>query len=171
MLVEVPVQIRAAALGHRNVPFFYIRSRHWSAVGGIFIPGGNTVLQSCQYCGRMHPVGFTCTRKPQKRRKNTEAQRFRDSYQWRKTRKNVNDRDGHMCRICLLAGEIVIEGLSTHHIIPLEETMDYADVEEWCITLCEPHHEEAERGDFDREMLHRLAMEPLALENGQQAGI
>lgn len=120
------------------------------------------MLQSCKWCGRMHPLGFTCQKKPKKRRKNTEAQRFRDSYRWRLTRKHVNERDGHMCRLCLLAGEIVVDGLSTHHIIPLEETMEYAEDADWCITLCDTHHEEAERGDHDREMLHRLAMAPLS---------
>lgn len=59
-----------------------------------------------------------------------------------------------------------MDGLSTHHIIPLEETMDYADEEEWCITLCDIHHEEAESGVYDREMLHQLALSPLRLPNG-----
>lgn len=124
------------------------------------------MLQSCKWCGRMHPLGFVCPMKPQKRRKNTEAQRFRNTYEWRQTRKRVNRRDGHLCRLCLLAGEIVYEGLSTHHIIPLEETMDYAADDDWCITLCDTHHKEAEDGQHDREMLHQLAMAPLSIPEG-----
>ena len=68
-----------------------------------------------------------------------------------------------MCRLCLLAGEIEYEDLSTHHIIPLEETMDHAADDDWCITLCERHHREAENGEHDRALLHQLAMEPLKL--------
>lgn len=128
--------------------------------------GGDVVLQSCKWCGRMHPLGFVCPMKPQKHRKNTEAQRFRNTYEWRQTRERVNSRDGHLCRMCLLAGEIVYEGLSTHHIIPLEETMDYAADDDWCITLCDTHHKEAEDGQHDREMLHQLAMAPLSIPKG-----
>lgn len=63
-----------------------------------------------------------------------------------------------------------MDDLSTHHIIPLEETMDYADAEEWCITLCGTHHEEAERGDHDREALHQLALTPLCLPDSVAGG-
>lgn len=121
------------------------------------------MLQSCKWCGRMHPVGFACPRKPQKLRKNTRAQRFRNTAAWRRTRENVNERDGHLCRLCLLKGELQYEDLSAHHIIPLEETMDYADDEDWCITLCDTHHRKAEAGTPDRETLHKLAMEPLRM--------
>ena len=121
------------------------------------------MLQSCKYCGRMHPLGYVCSLKPQKHRKNTRAQRFRNTWEWRQTRARVNKRDGHMCRLCLLAGEIEYEDLSTHHIIPLEESMDYAADDNWCITLCERHHREAENGEHDRALLHQLAMEPLKL--------
>lgn len=121
------------------------------------------MLQSCKWCGRMHPLGFVCPMKPQKHRKNTQAQKYRDTYEWRQTRKRVNSRDGNLCRLCLLAGEIVIDGLSTHHIIPLEETMEYAADDDWCITLCDKHHQEAEDGKYDRQMLHQLALAPLRL--------
>ena len=121
------------------------------------------MLQSCKWCGRMHPIGFVCPSRPQKRRKNTRAQRFRNTSEWRQTRARVNARDGHLCRLCLLAGEIQYEDLSTHHIIPLEESMEHAADDDWCITLCGTHHEEAERGEHDRDMLHQLAMTPLKL--------
>lgn len=129
----------------------------------LFFVGVMEMLQSCKYCGRTHPLGYACPLKPQKRRKNTAAQRFRNTSEWRQTRARVNRRDGHLCRLCLLAGRINYEKLSTHHIIPLEETMDYAANDDWCITLCDTHHEEAENGEHDREMLHGLAMEPLRL--------
>lgn len=119
--------------------------------------------QSCKWCGRMHPLGFECPMKPQKRRKNTRAQRFRNTSEWRQTRARVNQRDGHLCRLCLLAGKIEYENLSTHHIIPLEESMDYAADDDWCITLCEMHHKDAEAGKYDRDELHHIAMEPLRM--------
>lgn len=49
-------------------------------------------------------------------------------------------------------------GLSTHHIIPLEESMEHAANLDWCITLCDSHHKEADAGQHDRQMLHELAV-------------
>ena len=114
--------------------------------------------QSCKWCGRMHPIGFACPMKPQKHRKNTKAQRFRNTAEWRHTRTAVNKRDLYLCRLCLRDGRLNTFELSTHHIIPLEEDMQYATVEDWCITLCEAHHRAAEAGEYDKDELHQLAM-------------
>lgn len=116
------------------------------------------MLQSCKWCGRMHPFGFICPQKPQPHRKNTRAQRFRNTVEWKRTRVNVNKRDLHLCRLCLRDGILEPNGLSTHHIIPLEATMEYASDEDWCITLCDHHHKAADRGEYSREELHTLAM-------------
>lgn len=126
----------------------------------LFCMGGVLVLQSCKYCGRMHPLDYDCPKKPPKRRRNTKAQRFRNTMAWKETRARVNERDLHLCRLCLLDGKLQYEGLSTHHIIPLELTMDYATNDDWCITLCDSHHKAADAGKYNRPELHKLAMEP-----------
>ena len=118
------------------------------------------MYQSCKWCGRLHPMGYVCPMKPQKHRKNTKAQRFRNTGVWKRTRASVNARDLFLCRLCLRERKLEPYGLSTHHIIPLEESMDYATDEEWCITLCDSHHKAADAGAYDREDLHLLAMEP-----------
>lgn len=114
--------------------------------------------QSCKYCGRIHPIDFICPMKPQKHRKNTKAQRFRNTGEWKRCRANVNRRDIFLCRLCLRERKLEPHGLSTHHIIPLEESMDYATDEDWCITLCDRHHKAADAGEYDREELHQLAL-------------
>lgn len=121
------------------------------------------MYQSCKWCDRLHPVGYACPKKPQRRRKNTEAQLFRNTYEWRRTRKRVNERDGFLCRICLMRGVLNREDLSTHHIVPLEESLEYATDEDWCITLCDGDHKSADRGEISRDLLHRLALEPLRM--------
>lgn len=116
------------------------------------------MMQSCKWCGKMHPLGFACPSKPQAHRKNTRAQMFRNTGEWKRTRTSVNQRDLHLCRLCLRDGVLEWEGLSTHHIIPLEESMDFATDEDWCITLCDPHHKAADAGEYNREDLHQLAI-------------
>ena len=114
--------------------------------------------QSCKWCGRIHPLGYICPMKPQPHKKNTRAQKFRNTYEWRKCREDVNSRDLHLCRLCLQEGKINRDNLETHHIIPLESSMDFATDPDWLITLCEEHHKAADRGEYDREDLHQLAM-------------
>lgn len=118
------------------------------------------MLQSCKWCGRLHPMDFQCPAKPQKHRKNTRAQRFRNTSAWKNTRRDVNKRDLFLCRMCLLERKLEPNGLSTHHIIPLEESMDYSTDEDWCITLCDSHHKAADAGEYGRDELHRLAISP-----------
>lgn len=69
-----------------------------------------------------------------------------------------------MCQCCfrMAAGtvrRINPEGLSVHHIIPLEE--DYGKGLEGrnLITLCAYHHEQAEKGAISREELFGIAQE------------
>lgn len=121
-------------------------------------------MRSCKWCGRMHPVGYECPKKPKPnsnyKRRLTEARSFRNTAAWRRIRAEVNERDAHLCRVCLAAGIRCDEGLSTHHIIPLVETLDYASDPDWIITLCQEHHEAADAGAFNRSELHWLAMTP-----------
>ena len=101
--------------------------------------------------------------KPQKHRKNTKAQLFRNTAAWKRTRAEVNRRDIFLCRLCLRERILQPYGLSTHHIIPLEETMDYATDVDWCITLCDAHHKAADDGLYSRDELHDLAIVSPAL--------
>lgn len=79
-------------------------------------------------------------------------------------------------------GRITTRNLQAHHIIPLEESTATAYDMEWIITLCsggmDSCHERAERGDVSRELLHRLAGEPVeaslpprAVASGRPAGV
>lgn len=125
------------------------------------------MMRSCKWCGRLHHVGYECPAKPKPRsnykRRLTEARAFRNTSEWRRVRAEVNERDAHLCRLCLAAGIRCDQGLSTHHIIPLVETLDYASDPDWIITLCQMHHEAADAGDYNRTELHWLAMSPAKL--------
>lgn len=119
---------------------------------------------SCKWCGRMHPRGYVCPRKPARTRRGTAQTAVRNTYRWQKTRAEVYRRDHQLCRLCLAEGRIKTRNLQAHHIIPLEESTATAYDTEWIITLCsggmDSCHERAERGEVSRELLHRLAGEP-----------
>ena len=99
---------------------------------------------------------------------------MRNTYKWQKTRDEVYQRDHQLCRLCLDEGRLTTRNLQAHHIIPLEESTATAYDTEWIITLCsgaeDSCHKRAERGDVSRELLHRLAMDPVETSLPPRAG-
>ena len=92
-----------------------------------------------------------------------EAERFRNTYAWRKKRGEVKERDGHLCRYCLAHGALTYDALEVHHIERLEIRPDLGLEDAYLITLCERDHERAERGEITKEELLALASTPPAL--------
>ena len=123
------------------------------------------MLKSCQYCGRIHPVGYLCPARP-KRKKTAvrEADVFRSGYSWQKKRDKIKKRDHYFCRICLSQGEMTYSDLEVHHIQSLEERPELALEDDNLITLCGYHHERAEHDGIPKGELERLARTPLPLD-------
>lgn len=126
------------------------------------------MLKSCSYCGRIHPRGYECPKKPPRRAKlkGRTADRLRSSYAWQRKREHVKERDHYLCRYCLAHGAFVYKDLEVHHIIPIEERPELALVDSNAITLCETDHERAERGEIGRKELLELAKSPPILPEG-----
>lgn len=117
------------------------------------------MLKSCATCGRIHDASKRCQRKGSPRK--SEADELRNLYLWQQKRKAIRRRDLDMCRACFDLGEVNSSKLSVHHIVPIEEDPTRAFDDDNLITLCGPHHEDAERGDISRSKLFALASEPL----------
>lgn len=109
------------------------------------------MLKSCSVCGRVHDSSRRCRRKQPKR--SSQADAFRNTYEWQKLRAAAKERDHHMCVSCRASGLIVTEGLSVHHIVPLEEDISQASVMANLATLCPSCHELAEAGRISRASL------------------
>lgn len=111
------------------------------------------MLRSCSTCGRIHDSGIKCRRYPPRM---SDADRFRNTKEWQDARNAARERDVNLCVVCRSLGEITTDGLSVHHIVPLEEEFALRVDMDNLITLCGMHHEEAERGDISRSELRRL---------------
>ena len=102
--------------------------------------------------------------RPKGRQHRDEAiDRFRKTAQWVHKRAEILERDGHRCRVCdaeMAPGRYNPGRLSVHHIEPLAERWDLR-LEDWnLLTVCDRHHDAAERGEYEREMLHGLTGVP-----------
>lgn len=114
-------------------------------------------MKSCAYCGRIHASTVDCGKKPKREKESTETTKLRTCRRWDKARKEANERDHHLCRICLKQKILTTNQLETHHIIPLSAATEKAYDIDNLITLCVKHHKAADRGEINKEMLTRLA--------------
>lgn len=124
------------------------------------------MLKSCKYCGRIHPVGYVCPKKPKRERSayydDSEAAAFRRKQSWKDMSMTIRERDNHLCQICirnryLTSHPLTHVHISVHHITPLTEDMDGALDTANLISLCDLHHELAEEGIIPREELRAIA--------------
>lgn len=124
------------------------------------------MLKSCKYCGKMHDINEECPMKPRRKRwkkkdSSDKLYRFRNSAAWQRKREQIKVRDKHCCQLCLTEPapgqrRYNTQGLSVHHIVPLQESWGQRLDDDNLITLCSYHHEMAECGDVDREKLQSL---------------
>ena len=105
------------------------------------------VLKVCNRCGELHEGrGAVCERcyrpKPRApyttRERNSRARKLYGTAAWKRTRQQVLDRDGHLCRNCGRTAP-----LSVHHIIPAERADDPLDPAN-LVTLCRACHTRAD---------------------------
>lgn len=96
-------------------------------------------------------------------RRNSEADRFRNTRAWRRAAERIRQRDHNCCRVCLGAGVIECRDLSVHHIVPIAADYGRRLDDGNLITLCRYHHERAENGQISRRELLNIASEPIRL--------
>lgn len=121
-------------------------------------------LKSCKYCGRIHDSQIRCAQAQRTYGpRRSEADNFRNTHAWQLKREDIRRRDFNLCRVCLARGVLTYEGLSVHHIWPLETHYARRLDDSNLITLCEADHEAAERGIIQAAELERLAASPPAL--------
>lgn len=113
------------------------------------------IKRYCPKCRKIHEG--ICGAEKQRYKRDSEADKFRNTQAWKRTARLILERDFHLCRTCLARGILVSRRLSVHHIFPLLERFDLRLCEWNLITLCRRCHELAERGIISRKALLELA--------------
>ena len=116
------------------------------------------MLKSCKYCNRIHDSKFDCGKKPKRKVKDDTISRFRWTRAWSSKSLIVKQRDKFLCQVCKQSGRYTYKNLEVHHIVTLREDFNLRLSEDNLITLCEYHHELAERGEITREYLLDLIL-------------
>lgn len=117
-----------------------------------------SMKRSCPYCGRIHDYAYQCPMKPRtsEGRRDKQIAAFRGSKAWKAKRKDIMHRDKGFCVVCRMGldGEPdLVPADSVHHITPLSDDFEQRLDDNNLISLCAYHHERAERGDIDAEIL------------------
>ena len=120
------------------------------------------MLKACKYCGRIHSHGEVCKHKPQSSYiRDKQIQCFRNSKLWRDKRDKIKERDHNLCQACFhnlpnTLRRINGSRLSVHHIVPLKKSWQLRLEDDNLITLCDVHHEQAEKGAISAKELRNL---------------
>lgn len=139
-------------------------------MGGFCVTkeGAGLMLKTCSYCGRLHGFDECCPLRekqrqrykeayPRKYGRDSDADKFRSTKEWQRKRRQIRARDLNLCRVCFVNHHrIVTEGLSVHHIVPLEDDFSKRLSDGNLITLCRDCHEKAERGEISADELRSL---------------
>lgn len=123
--------------------------------------------KACKYCGKIHEIKEICDKKPvkvfnyKKYKKDSREDKFRWTQAWQHKRDFIKARDKYLCQACLnnMQGtklRLNTERLSVHHIKSLKTDFDLRLDESNLITLCNMHHELAEKGIIPAEELIKI---------------
>lgn len=116
--------------------------------------------KACKYCGKIHEIKEICDKKPVFKRGDRED-RFRWTQAWKDKREYIKERDQYLCQACLndmygTVKRLTTDKLSVHHIKPLKTNFELRLDDNNLITLCDMHHELAEKGQISARELIKL---------------
>lgn len=118
-------------------------------------------MKACSRCGKIHAAGKcsvkTNRNKSRYERTQDDAYLFRQRAKWRKKSIQIRTDAQYLCEVCRDKKKLVYEGLSVHHITPLNEDTSIGYEDTNLICLCPTCHELAEAGMIERDYLRRLA--------------
>lgn len=119
------------------------------------------MLKSCKYCGRIHDSKYDCGMKPKRKKQGNNKDKFRWTGAWQRKREEIKDRDLHLCQICIRKlynphKQYNYTDLEVHHAISLEKDFSKRLDNDNLLTICEHHHEMAERGDIPCKIIKAI---------------
>lgn len=115
------------------------------------------MFKACSKCGKIHEYSKKCYAGDTHRKKNTNANKFRQTQEWKDKSEEIREDSNYLCSVCLDEGVYNYEQLEVHHIDKLEDNYERRLDNYNLICLCNGHHREAERGKIDKDYLFRLA--------------
>lgn len=113
---------------------------------------------------RIHDSKFDCGKKPVRKKRGNDKDRFRWTQAWQRKRAEIKERDKYLCQVCIrklydTTNQFNYNDLEVHHAVSLEEDFDKRLDNDNLIALCEGHHEMAECGEIPKEVIQNIIKE------------
>ena len=113
------------------------------------------MYKSCSRCGKIHPVGVSCSIR-REYKGGIERELWR-SWSWQKKSMEIRDKAQGLCEVCRDYGTYTYKGLEVHHIEKVADNPDALLDDSNLVCLCVKHHKQADRGELSNDYLRRLA--------------
>lgn len=113
--------------------------------------------KACAKCGKIHDYNKSCYIGDNFRKKNTKANNFRRTTEWRNKSEEIREASKYLCAVCLDNKIYNYNQLEVHHIDKLEDNYERRLDNYNLICLCNKDHREAEVGNIDKDYLFKLA--------------
>ena len=110
---------------------------------------------SCARCGKMHPMGHTCS--VGRIYKSDAERKLRSLYSWTKKSLEIREEANHLCEVCRDQGIYTYDNIEVHHITKLKDDKSGLLDNDNLICLCQIHHKQADNNELSREYLTELA--------------
>ena len=118
------------------------------------------MYKACSKCGKIHEYNKKCYRgESRTRRKNTNANNFRKTTEWKKKSEEIREASKYLCSVCFDEGIYNYNGLEVHHIEKVKDRPDLLLDRNNLICLCIKHHKLADAGMISKEYLYKLVEE------------
>lgn len=114
--------------------------------------------KSCAKCGKIHDYNKRCYAGDSFRKKDTKANKFRATTEWKNKSEEIREESKYLCAMCIEEGIYNYNQLEVHHIEPLEKNFERRLDDYNLICLCSEHHKLAERGEVEQDYLFNLVM-------------
>jgi hypothetical protein len=78
------------------------------------------MYKSCGKCGKIHDYNKICYVGDTFRKKDTKANKFRNTTDWQKKSEEIREGSTYLCSVCKELGIYNYNKLEVHHIEPIE---------------------------------------------------
>ena len=123
------------------------------------------MLKTCPYCGRIHPAGYECPKKPKRKYNGGEERKLRSTYAWAQKSKEVREKAQGLCEVCRDKGIYNYQHIEVHHIEKLKDKPELWLEDDNLICLCSECHRLAEAGLIKKNYLRELALKRMKRAN------
>lgn len=114
------------------------------------------MFKACSKCGKIHSSNYVCNVRNYNN-SDSKEKKLRSQYSWTEKSKQIREDANHLCEVCRDQGIFTYDKIEVHHITKVKDDESRLLDDENLISLCAPHHKQADNNELDKDYLIELA--------------